>query len=117
MPGNSNSGAHAGELQIVRGTPESGAAAEALLAIPMEDRRVAVDDWARAHPTAVAEVLTSMHSIATQGDDLRSAVAAGKVFLDHVAGKAPEAREALPTQILQIIRGAKLEREAVEEPE
>ena len=108
MPGNSNSGAHAGELQIVRGTPESGAAAEALLAIPMEDRRVAVDDWARAHPNAVAEVLTSMHEIATQNKDLRSAVA---------AGKAPEAREALPTQILQIIRGAKLEREAVEEPE
>ncbi len=94
----------------VAGTPES-AAAQLILdgrvvqpGVTAVERRGLVDKWVTDHPEAIPAVMLSLYKIATKGKSDRDKIAAIKVFLDHSAGRPPEAVEAKPSQYLTINR-------------
>ena len=75
-----------------------------LEAVPADDRRAIINKWTEDNPEKVTAALDRVALIAADAKSDRDAVAGTKVLLDHSQGRAPEARESRPTQVLIINR-------------
>ncbi len=72
--------------------------------VPADDRRAIINKWTEENEEKVVAALDRVALIASRAKSDRDAVAGTKVLLDHSQGRAPEARESRPTQILIVNR-------------